>query len=136
MLLGSKSEERLGTCHVDLQRLIRTAAEQRDIFVIEGHREKERQDQAFASGKSQVQWPNGKHNRNPSTAVDVAPFWKEEGFRWEDFPAFAFLMGYIERIAFELGVRVRFGLDWDRDFRIKGDSTLMDGPHIELILGG
>lgn len=132
-LLGTKSAERLDTCHADLKRLILAVAELRDVVVAEGHRGQEAQDRAFEEGKSEKKWPFGRHNNYPSDAVDVAPYWREEGFRWEDFPAFAFLMGQISIIARQLGIKVKFGLDWDGDFRIKDDSTLIDGPHIELI---
>ena len=51
-----------------------------DCSVLCGHRGEEDQNKAYDSGNSKVKWPNGRHNKKPSIAVDVAPYpidWKD-----------------------------------------------------------
>jgi peptidoglycan L-alanyl-D-glutamate endopeptidase CwlK len=62
-------------------------------------------------------------------AVDVAPY----PIDWNDPARFARLFGYIERIANELQIPIRWGGDWNRNWRTK-DERLIDLPHIELDL--
>ena len=71
---GTKSRERLETCHPDLQTLFNAVIEEVDCSVICGYRNKADQDKAVASGNSKAEYPKGKHNSNPSTAVDVYPY--------------------------------------------------------------
>jgi len=106
--------------------------------VLECHRGREAQHAAFLNGTSQLDWPNGKHNKLPSIAIDVAPLYFEQGARidWKDIPAFARLMGHLERIAIANGIPVRLGMDWDGDWRTSGydpNSKFLDAPHLELV---
>ena len=45
-----------------------------DFTVICGYRSKADQDAAFKEGASKLRWPNSKHNRFPSEAVDIVPY--------------------------------------------------------------
>lgn len=121
------SQERLATCHPVLQEILNEAIKDVDFSVICGHRNKADQDKAFNEGKSTKRWPNSKHNRLPSVAVDVAPY----PIRWNDRAAFARLFGYIERIAHEKGYKLRWGGDWDGDWNTE-EERFIDMPHIEL----
>ena len=121
------SEQRLSTCDERLQRLLCEAIKQVDFTVICGHRSREDQEDAFRLGRSKVRWPLSRHNHMPSLAVDIAPF----PIDWQDTARFARLAGYIERIAHEQGVRIRWGGDFDRDGRTR-DERFIDMPHIEL----
>jgi peptidoglycan L-alanyl-D-glutamate endopeptidase CwlK len=125
---SSLSEQRLLSCDERLQRLMREAIKHVDFTVICGHRGRDEQEDAFRLGRSKVRWPNSKHNRYPSVAVDVAPY----PIDWQDTARFARLAGYIERIAQEMDIRIRWGGDWDMDGRT-ADERLVDMPHIELI---
>ena len=71
---GQTSKENLSTCHEDLQRLFNEVIKHWDCSVTEGYRNEERQNKAYRGGKSKVKYPNGKHNRVPSNAVDVVPY--------------------------------------------------------------
>ena len=51
---GTRSRERLDTCHQDLQTLFEAVIEEVDCSVICGHRNKADQDKAFASGNSKA----------------------------------------------------------------------------------
>jgi peptidoglycan L-alanyl-D-glutamate endopeptidase CwlK len=122
------SEQRLSTCDERLQRILREAIKQVDLTVICGHRTRDEQDDAFRRGASTKRWPLSKHNRLPSLAVDIAPYPVD----WKDTARFARLAGYIERIAHEQGVPIRWGGDWDQDGRTT-DERLIDMPHLELV---
>ena len=71
---GRKSREHLETCHSDLVTLFEAVVLEVDCSVTCGYRNKEDQDKAVASGNSKAVYPKGKHNSNPSTAVDVYPY--------------------------------------------------------------
>jgi peptidoglycan LD-endopeptidase CwlK len=66
------SKERLQTCHADLRVLFGHVIQGYDCTIVEGHRGKERQNRAFAEGKSKLKYPQSKHNKYPSLAVDAA----------------------------------------------------------------
>lgn len=133
---SATSRARLATCDARLQEILNEAIEIVDFTVLEGHRNQADQDKAFADGKSKLKWPKGKHNALPSRAVDIAPWLPEVKIDWGDVVAFGRLMGVIQAVAHRRGVRLRFGLDWDGDFRTvtrdPGES-FMDAPHVELV---
>ncbi len=122
------SAQRLSTCDPRLQALLREAIKHVDFSVLCGHRGVEEQEEAYRTGKSKARWPNSKHNTLPSVAVDVAPYPVD----WQDTARFARLAGYLERIAHEQGIAIRWGGDWDRDGRTN-DERFIDMPHIELV---
>lgn len=122
------SEKRLSTCAQPLQDLLREAIKHVDFTVLYGHRGQDEQDDAYRSGASTLKWPLSKHNQSPSLAVDVAPY----PIDWNDTARFARLFGFIERIAQEKGIKIRWGADWNNNYRTK-DERLVDMPHIELV---
>jgi len=121
------SAQRLATCDGKLQILLNEAIKSVDFTVLCGHRNKDDQEQAFREGASTKHWPDSKHNTLPSLAVDIAPYPVD----WEDPARFARLFGYIERIAEERGIHIRWGADWNGNYRTK-DEKLVDMPHVEL----
>jgi peptidoglycan L-alanyl-D-glutamate endopeptidase CwlK len=133
-MLGVYSNSQLDTCHPKLQKLIREVdkrlrrhAQSWDITVLCGHRGREAQDKAFEEKKSTKQWPDSKHNLLPSTAVDIAPYPVD----WKDTARFARLAGYVQAVADELGIEIRWGGDFDGDSRTN-DEKFVDMPHFEL----
>lgn len=125
------SEAQLATCHPDLQAVLRKAIEYVDFTVLEGHRGKEAQNAAFAKGLSKVRWPNGNHNKLPSEAADVAPYPVDWRDKTTSIARFAFISGAIYVAAQQLGIKIRFGWDWNRNLDPR-DETFMDWPHVEL----
>lgn len=121
------SEARLETCDPRLQAILKEAIRHVDFTILCGFRGPDEQEDAYRTGRSKVRWPNSKHNRRPSVAVDLAPFPVD----WTDTARFARLAGYIERIAHEQGVKLRWGGDFDQDGRTKGEK-LIDMPHLEI----
>ena len=126
---GKTSKARLATCHPDLQRLMNEAIKYVDFSIICGHRGQEEQDAAFNARpqRSKLKYPQGKHNKVPSLAVDVAPY----PLNWSDAEAFSLLAGTIYGIACMMGIKIRLGADWDGDFNML-EHDFVDRPHIEL----
>lgn len=51
-----------------------------DFTLIKGFRPEDEQNKAVAEGKSQTPWPLSEHNKYPSEAVDIMPYyWDVEG---------------------------------------------------------
>lgn len=126
---GPASRKRLATLHPLLQKLLNELIKYYDFSILEGHRGKELQDKYFKEGLSEVQWPNGMHNHYPSLAVDIAPY----PIDWEDTERFCHFMGYLQCLADQMGIAVRWGGDWDSDGRML-DENFRDYPHIELVI--
>lgn len=122
------SEQRLATADPRLQALLREAIKHVDFTVLCAYRNAEDQDDAFRTGRSKVRYPDSKHNTLPSSAVDIAPYPVD----WKDTARFARLAGYLERIAHEQGIRIRWGGDFDQD-GATADERFIDMPHIEIV---
>ncbi len=71
---GKRSLTNLETCHPLLQDLAHEAIKTFDFTVIEGHRNKAKQAEAFANKTSKLKWPRSKHNKMPSEAFDAIPY--------------------------------------------------------------
>lgn len=132
---GSASLARLATCDPRLQVVMRAAIAQgiMDMTVTEGHRDQAAQDRYFSEGKSRVRFPNGKHNTMPSQAVDVAPF--INGKLSYDQRHCCHLAGLILGIAASLGIKLRWGGNWDMDGEPVTDQDFQDLVHFELVEG-
>ena len=132
----------LKTCHPDLIILFEAVVEVVDCSVTCGYRNKEDQDKAVASGNSKAVYPEGKHNSNPSTAVDVYPY----PIKYKDLPRFYWFAGWvlakaeILRNVGEITHKIKWGGNWRGlnngkiDFSYnKLPKVLDDLPHFELI---
>lgn len=128
------SEIRFATLDPRLQNILREAIKTVDFTILCGHRGEEEQNEAFQRGTSKLKYPHSKHNPLPSQAVDLAPWFPDIKIDWKDSKAFARLAGYIQRIADEQGTKIRWGGDWDGDWRSL-DERFIDLPHFELVGG-
>ena len=126
---SQSSLSKLSTCHLDLQWLFNEVIKYFDCTIICGRRTEADQNQAFAEGKSKLKYPNSKHNKIPSLAIDVCPF----PINWKDRDRFYFFGGFVKGIACQLGINIRWGGDWDGDTDL-ADQNLYDLPHYELHL--
>ncbi len=124
---SAKSQAKLATCHPDLQRVFNEVVKHFDCTIVEGHRGKEDQDRYYAQGKSKVKYPNGKHNKEPSLAVDVIPYPVD----WNARERFCYFAGFVKGVAKMMGVNIRWGGDWDSDTEL-ADNQFDDLPHFEL----
>jgi len=124
---SKKSLQKLATCDPRLQMICHEAIKTIDFTVIYGHRGKEEQDAAYKAKRTQLRWPNSKHNSMPSMAVDIAPV-KYAGKRvwidWADTGMFLTLVNLVKEIARERKIEIVCGADW---------KSLRDYPHIELV---
>jgi peptidoglycan L-alanyl-D-glutamate endopeptidase CwlK len=130
-ILGTASLGRFNTLHPALKVLVLTILDRIDVTVVTGNRGEDEQNKAFADGKSSLRFPQSKHNKTPSLAVDIAPYIRGKGVRWNSNEV-SLMQGRIAEIACFLGIPIRWGGDWDGD----GDITehkLQDFVHIELV---
>ena len=118
--------------HHNLQAVMFEAIKYIDFKLICGYRNQIEQDAAFNTGNSKLRWPDSKHNKFPSQAVDVVPYFKNPPHvRWNDEQSFYLLAGYIKAIADNLNIKIRWGGNWlhDNDYE---KPKFIDLPHIEL----
>jgi peptidoglycan L-alanyl-D-glutamate endopeptidase CwlK len=134
---GSRSALCLGTCDNRLVHIFHAAIDTGliDISILEGRRGKVLQDEYFAAGRSKVQWPDSKHNvidpDDLSKAVDAAPF--VSGKVSFDKGHCIFMAGVVLACAARMGIRVRWGGNWDMDGEPITDQDFNDLVHFELI---
>ena len=124
---GKRSKERLKTCHADIRMVMNEVIKYVDCSILEGHREKERQNQLYDEGKTKVLYPNGRHNDYPSNAVDVVPY----PVNWQDRERMTLFAGFVLGVANQMGVNLRWGGDWDQDWYVH-DNKFDDFPHFEI----
>ena len=124
---GKKSRTNLDTSHPLLQKVFNEVIKHVDCSVLEGHRDERRQEQLFSEGKTKVRYPLGRHNTNTSRAVDVTPY----PVKWEDRERQTLFAGFVLGIARSMGIKLRWGGDWDMDFQVN-DNRFDDFPHFEL----
>lgn len=111
---SKKSKERLFTCDDKLQLICNEAIKRFDFSVLCGYRNQVEQDIAYRQGKSKLKFPNSKHNKIPAKAVDIAPYNAIlKGIDWNDINAFILLSHIIKEIAYDNGIRIRYGGDWE-----------------------
>jgi len=99
-----------------------------DCSVLEGHRNKAKQDEYYDEGKSKLKFPSGRHNQFPSMAVDVCPY----PIDWDDRERFHLFAGFVLGIAKSMGITLRWGGDWNRNWEVD-DNKFDDFPHFELV---
>lgn len=125
---GKRSKAILALAHPDLQRIANAAIKVTDFSVICSYRGRESQNDMYDSGLSKLKYPESKHNKQPSDAIDLAPY----PIDWHDLDRFYFLAGVIHAVASNLGIEIRWGGDWNRNGNFR-DSNFIDLPHYELV---
>jgi len=116
---GKRSLDRLATCDERLQRVMNIVIRHMDITVLAGHRGREAQNEAFADNKSSLKWPNSRHNKTPSLAIDVAPY----PIDWDDIAKFKEMGRLIIAVADSVNVTLEWGGNW---------TSLKDYPHFQV----
>ena len=124
---SKKSKERLSSCDKRLQDVFHEVIKYVDCSILEGHRSKERQNKLYDEGRTKVKYPNGRHNSSPSKAVDVTPYPVD----WKDRERQTLFAGFVLGIARGMGIRLRWGGDWDMDLQVM-DNRFDDFPHFEV----
>ncbi len=139
-ILGKRSKDNLVGVHPVLIQIVQRALELSpvDFFVDCGVRTPERQAELYAQGRTKpgqiVTWTlNSRHFVNPRTgfghAVDLVPLPVD----WSNVKAFDQVAQAMFQAASEIGMKIRWGCDWDQDGkpRERGET---DSPHFELVI--
>lgn len=124
---SKSSLSRLDTCDPRIKSVMLEVVRRFDCTIICGHRGEEEQNKHYSSGNSKIRYPQSKHNKTPSRAVDVAPY----PIDWNDTARFRYFAGYVMGVAAMMGVRLRWGGDWDSDTQVS-DNRFNDLVHFEL----
>ena len=122
---GKRSKARLKGVDAKLQNVLNEVVKYFDITVIEGLRSQERQNQLVEEGKSKTKF--GKHVRG--LAVDIAPY----PIDWEARDDFHYLGGFLLGVASQMGVKIRWGGDWNASSQFKGQRTTKDNKFDDLV---
>jgi len=146
---GPRSRRELATVDPRLVSVLDEVIKHTDFTVLTGRRGRSAQAEAVATGNSSKPWPKSMHNcplpedgvpssewredpQGVSKAVDIAP-WPID---WKDERQFAYLAGRVVQAGLSMGVKIRWGGDWDGDgqgvWRDK-DESFNDMPHFELV---
>ncbi|YAW68124.1 M15 family metallopeptidase [Morganella morganii] len=122
---SQRSENNLNGVNSDLVMVIRRALEITpvDFIVIEGLRTHARQKELVAAGKSQTN--NSRHLTGH--AVDIIPV----NTKWQ-IEEFKPLLKAVKQAADELGVKLRFGINWKNDPSLPIETRFIDAPHVEI----
>ena len=132
---SQESFSKLSTCHPDLQVLFYEVIKYIDCTILEGYRNQVDQEKAFAKGNTKEHWPNGKHNHQPSSAVDVIC----DPINFNDDKLGLWFGGYVMGIAQKLKDEgkithsIRWGGSWDGLGILNTEHMLEDLVHFELI---
>jgi|TARA_E500000318_G_C3473731_1_gene177560 peptidoglycan L-alanyl-D-glutamate endopeptidase CwlK len=120
---GKRSKERLKGVDPRLVKVLNELIKIMDVTIIEGVRSKERQEQLLAQGKTKTKY--SKHIKGK--AVDLAPY----PINWEDREMFHYMGGMLRGIGQSMGLKIRWGGDWDSDGDIN-DNKFDDLVHVEI----
>jgi len=136
---SKKSKAKLETCHEDIQTLFNAVVAGFDCTPIYGHRTAAEQQALYAIGRTTDLDRNpvtkidgvkrmSMHNYFPSLAIDILPY----PIDWKDTDRMRYFAGYVMGIADSIGVKIRWGGDWDGDTELR-DQNFNDLAHFELI---
>ena len=129
------SFSRLATCHPDLQVLFYDVIKYFDCTILQGYRTQEEQEQAFKEGHTRLHYPDGKHNRQPSLAVDVTPFPIDFGNTKLALWFGGYVMGIAQKLKDDgkMTHAIRWGGSWDGLGALNSPKMLNDLVHFELV---
>jgi len=122
---GKLSKERLKGVDAKLQNVLNEVVKYFDITIIEGLRSQERQNELVAQGKSKTKF--GKHVEGK--AVDIAPY----PIDWKARDDFHYLGGFMLGMAASMGIKIRWGGDWNASSLFKGQRTTKDNNFDDLV---
>ncbi len=108
-----------------------------DFSVNEGLRSLERQTELFKGGFSKTMASKHlKQSDGYGHAVDLYPYpvdmARVNKGDWRECIRFGMIAGAMFSAAKELGIPIRWGMDWDGDGQTL-DHTFFDAPHFELV---
>ena len=114
---SKRSAENLNTCDPDLIRLFIEVIKHFDHTITDGHRSEEEQNKAYEERRSKLKWPDSKHNKYPSRAVDATPY----PIDYDDRERQKLFRGYVYGIASQMGIKLNKTIQWDLPhFELRG----------------
>tara|TARA_R110002020_G_scaffold260917_1_gene475279 strand:- start:10 stop:408 length:399 start_codon:yes stop_codon:yes gene_type:complete len=122
---GKRSKDRLKGVDDKLQNVLNEVVKYFDITIIEGLRSQERQNELVKQGKSKTKF--GKHVQGK--AVDIAPY----PIDWKARDDFHYLGGFMLGMAASMGIKIRWGGDWNASSLFKGQRTTKDNNFDDLV---
>jgi peptidoglycan L-alanyl-D-glutamate endopeptidase CwlK len=121
---GKRSKERLKGVDSRLVNVLNELIKIMDVTIIEGLRSEERQKELLAKGATKVKY--SKHMEGK--AVDLAPY----PIDWNDREMFHYMGGMLRGLGKAMGVKIRWGGDWNSDGDIN-DNKFDDLVHVEIL---
>ena len=121
---GKRSLANLKGVNTKLVNVLNQTIKHFDFSVIEGLRSLETQKEYIDKGVSKTM--DSKHL--VGRAVDIAPYPVD----YDNIKRFIYLGGFILGVASQLGVKLRWGMDWDMDTYVK-DTKFIDAGHFEMV---
>lgn len=124
-VFGKRSEDNLHGVNPTLVAIARRALQLSpvDFSITEGLRSVERQKELVASGKSQTM----ASRHIDGCAVDIFPV----GSTWQ-IAEFIPVLKAFKKAGDELGISLRFGVNWKNDPTLPIETKFVDAPHVEL----
>ena len=122
---GKRSRDRLRGVDIRLVNVLNEVVKYFDITVIEGLRSQARQNELVAQGKSKIKFGNHVQGK----AVDIAPY----PIDWDARDDFHYLGGFVLGVAASMGVKLRWGGDWNASSTYQGKRTTKDNSFDDLV---
>ena len=122
---GKRSRERLKGVDAKLVNVLNELIKMMDVTVIEGLRSAERQKELLAKGATKVKY--SKHMEGK--AVDIAPY----PIDWNARDDFHYLGGFMLGTAASMGIKIRWGGEWNASSLYKGQRTTKDNSFDDLV---
>lgn len=125
-ILSPASRRRYEQLDPRLQLIVDEALQEFNFGISCGFRNYADQEQAVREGKSDCHWPDSKHNRIPSMAMDCYPV----PLDWKDLERFKAMNAVFERIAANHNIPIKCA-----PMIGKPGKKYPDYPHTELLEG-
>lgn len=126
---GKRSQDNLKGVNPLLVKVLNRALEISpvDFGVIEGVRTVEKQRENVKKGVSKTM--DSRHLTGD--AVDILPSAIKHGMNW-DLKYFMPILKAVKQAGDELGVKLRFGVNWKNDPSLPIETKFIDAPHVEI----
>lgn len=128
-LFDPVSAKRLLQAEPGLQRILLEARKQATFIILDAQRGRATQERAFRLGHSKVHFGDSAHNWNPSVAVDLAPWARQQDVDWDQKQKWVHLF---QTIIMPITERMKLPCRWLGD--PNRDGNIADGwdfPHLE-----
>jgi len=115
---SDSSMDKLLSCDSDLIKLFTEVINHIDNTITDGHRDMKTQNMYYnmEPQRSKVEYPNSKHNKLPSRAIDAVPY----PIDYKDRERIREFRGIVYGIASQMNIKLRKTIEWDL-------------PHFELV---